>query len=182
MVFGPTPVPTSSLKYICRVLARHGIAAFAPDLTESASANHSIARAVAAFLQNPSGEWSNAEFGFGVLAFADGLRDAAALGASDPKVAAWASVGASVDEEALGHLKQAAVPGLVIVSRGDASVDVDEIVNLKTDLPKTKLVVYPTGDSGFWDDAAPGYDDARATDTLDRLIAFFSDQLPAKVL
>ncbi len=182
MVFGASPVPTSSLKYICRVLARHGIAAFAPDLTESARANHSISRAVAAFLQNPAGDWSNAEFGFGVLAFGDGLRDAAALTASDPNVEAWAAVGASVDEDALADLKRAAVPGLVIVSRGDASVDVDEVVSRKNDLPKTTLVVYPTGDTGFWDDAAPGYDDGRATDTLDRLIAFFSEQLPAKVL
>lgn len=181
MVFGPEPVPTSTIKNICRILARHGIAAFAPDLTDSPASNHSISKAVAVFLQNPSGVWSNAEFGFGVLAFGKGLADAAALSAADPKVDAWAAVGANLDDVSVGNLADSDSEGLVILSRGDESTDVDASIARKDSLPKTTFVVYPSGSDGFWNDDADGYDDARAKDSLDRVIAFFGSQLPPRM-
>lgn len=181
MVFGSDPTPTSAIKNICRVLARHGIAAFAPDLTDSAKANHSISRAVARFLQNPAGLWSNAEYGFGVLAFGRGLADAAALSAAEPKVDAWAAVAADLDEVSVANLADSGSAGLVIVSRGDETTDVDAALGRKASIPKATFVVYPSGAAGFWDDAAEGYDDKRATDSLDRIIAFFADELPPRV-
>ena len=181
MVFGPKPKPTSAIKNICRVFSRHGIAAFAPDLTESASRNHSIAKAVAAFLQNPSGVWSNAQLGFGVVAFGKGLADAAALAAADPKVDAWVAIGSSLDDVSVDNLADSDSEGLVILSRADASTDTEAAVRRKDEIPKTTFVFYPTGDEGFWNDAADGYDDNRATDSLDRSIAFLLAQLPPRV-
>jgi len=181
MVLGPEPIPTSSIKNICRVLARHGIAAFAPDLTDSAAKNHSISKAVAAFLGNPAGIWSNAQLGFGVLAFGRGLGDAAALAAADSKVDAWVAVGADLDEVSVGNLADSDNEGLVIVSRADDSTDVDAALANKDSLQPTTFVVYPTGDRGFWDDAADGYDDARAKDAIDRVIAFFGEHLPPRI-
>jgi dienelactone hydrolase len=181
MVFGPVPKPTSAIKNICRVLSRHGIAAFAPDLTDSAKTNHSISKAVAAFLQNPSGVWSNAQMGYGVIAFGKGLADAAALAAADRMVDAWVAIGADLDDISVGNLADSDSEGLVILSRGDGSTDVDASVGRKDEIPKTTFVVYPTGDDGFWNDSAEGYDDARATDSLDRAISFFSTELPPRV-
>lgn len=181
MVFGPEPIPTSTIKHICRVFARHGIAAFAPDLTDSSGENHSISKAVARFLQNPSGVWSNAQLGFGVLAFGAGLADAAALAAADAKVDAWAAIAADLDPVSVANLVDADSEGLVILSRGDSSTDVDAAISNKDDLRRTRFVVYPSGDEGFWNDDADGYDETRATDAFDRAIAFFADELPPRV-
>lgn len=181
MVFGPVPKPTSAIKNICRVLSRHGIAAFAPDLTDSAKTNHSISKAVAAFLQNPSGVWSNAQYGFGVVAFGAGLADAAALAAADPKVDAWAAIGSNLDDVSVGNLADSDSEGLVILSRADESSVVDAAVERKDDIPKTTFVIYPTGGEGFWNDAADGYDESRATDALDRAISFFATELPPRL-
>jgi dienelactone hydrolase len=62
LLFGPEPVPTSSVKNICRVFARHGIVAIASDMTESHDFNARIATRVAAFVSDPAGEWANAQF------------------------------------------------------------------------------------------------------------------------
>jgi dienelactone hydrolase len=42
------------------------------------------------------------------------------------------------------------------------------------------FVVYPDADEGFWNDDADGFDEKAATDTVDRLIAFFGRELPQR--
>lgn len=181
LVFGPQPLPLSSVKNICRIFARHGIAALAPDLTSDHGANALTAERVVRFITNPSGAWSNAQFGFGVLAFGPGLIDAARLTADDGRVVAIGSVAATLDDDIVGYLSLAQIAALWIGSRGDASVDVDASVDAKEALPQTAYVIYPDVDEGFWDDGAPGFDATAAADTVDRLVAFFGAELPPRV-
>ncbi len=181
LVFGPEPQPTSTIKDICRVLARHGIAALAPDLTSSHRENLSMSLAVSAFLADPSGEWSNAQFGYGTLCFGLGITDLAALAEVDGRVVATALVASTIDDSAGNRLGAADVAGLAIMSRGDESTDVDESVARREQIPQTTFVVYPTGDVGFWDAASEGFDEQRYSDTIDRVVAFFAENLPPRV-
>ncbi len=85
---------TSSIKDVCRRLARHGFALVAPDLYRGAAPARTTspddaavaARAIPAgragadleaieeYITNPAGFWSNAEQGFGVLGIGEGAR------------------------------------------------------------------------------------------------------------
>jgi len=181
LVFGPEPLPLSSVKNICRILARHGIAALAPDLTGDHAANALTAERVVRFITNPSGEWSNAQFGFGVLAFGFGLVDAARLAADDGRVVAIGSVAATFEEAVVDDLALAQIAALWIGSRGDATVDVDVSVDAKEKLPQTAYVIYPDVNEGFWDDGAAGFDATAAADTVDRVVEFFGAELPPRV-
>ncbi|GMR01774.1 MAG: hypothetical protein BMS9Abin20_0093 [Acidimicrobiia bacterium] len=181
LVFGPRPVPQSSVKNICRVFARHGISALAPDVTDSHESNALTATRVARFISDPTGEWSNAQFGFGVLAFGQGIFDASRLAYGDGRVVAIASVGSRLDEDVVDELSTAQIPALWIGSRADESVDVDASIAAKEVLPQTTYVVHTDVGEGFWDDGADGFDEAIATDTLDRLIGFFGAELPPRV-
>jgi dienelactone hydrolase len=181
LVFGPEPLPTSTVKDICRVLARHGIAALAPDLTSSHRENLSVSRAASAFLADRSGVWSNAQFGYGTLCFGRGIFDLAALAETDGRVVASALVASTIDDVTADQLRTADVAGLAILSRGDESTDVDESVARREQIPQTTFVVYPTGATGFWDAASEGFDEERYADTIDRLVAFFVENLPPKV-
>ncbi len=181
LVFGPSPIPPSSVKNICRVLARHGIVAVAPDMTERHETNSLIATRVAAFVSDPTGAWSNAQFGYGVLAFGSGIYDASHLAADDGRVLAAATVASTLDEAVVDHLAPAQLSLIWIGSRGDGSVDVDESIEAKGSLPLTTYIVHADADEGFWDDGADGFDDAIATDTIDRLVTFFGAELPPRV-
>lgn len=181
LIFGPEPMPTSSVKDICRVLARHGIAALAPDLTESHRENLSISKAVAAFLADPSGEWSNGQFGYGVLCFCQGIIDLACLAEADDRVTASVLVASTIDDVTANQLGDADIAGLAIMARGDESVDVEASVAQRDKVPHMTFVVYPKGETGFWDAASEGYDDGRFTDAVERIVSFFSENLPPKV-
>jgi len=181
LILGPNPTPTSTVKDFCRILARHGIAALAPDLTDSHDTNLRINNAVASFLKDPTGEWSNAQLGYGVLAFGAGIFDFARLGASDGDVVAGVTVGGTVDDPAADLMASAGVRSLSILSRGDETSDVDESLSHSDDLPATTFVVYPSGDHGFWDASSEGYDDDRYTDVVERLVGFFTDSLPERI-
>ena len=181
LVFGPEPLPTSTVKDICRVLARHGIAALAPDLTTSHRDNLSVSRAVSTFLADPSGEWSNAQFGFGTLCFGGGVVDLAALAEVDGRVVASALIASTIDDVTADQLSSADVAGLAIMSRGDESTDVDESIARREQIPQMTFVVYPTGGTGFWDAASEGFDERRYSDTIDRVVAFFAENLPPRV-
>lgn len=180
LIFGPEPTPTSTMKDICRVLARHGIAALAPDLTESREQNLSISLAVAAYIADPAGHWSNGQLGYGVLSFATGVDDLAALAQADTKVAASVVVSSTIDPPTAEAIGDARVPGMVILSRGDESVDVDASIDARETMEHTTFVVYPTGDTGFWDASSEGYDVKRYEDTIDRIVTFFSEHLPVR--
>lgn len=181
LVFGPEPLPSSSVKNICRIMARHGIVALAPDMTESHESNTLIASRVARFITDPTGEWSNAQFGFGVLAFGPGIFDASGLAVGDGRVVAIASVSVTFDGHVVDDLSVAQIPALWIGSRADGSVDVGASLDAREALPLTTFVIHTDAGEGFWDDGAEGFDEDTATDTVDRLIAFFGAELPPRV-
>jgi dienelactone hydrolase len=181
IVVGPEPEPTSTVKDLCRVLARHGIAALAPNLSGSTNRNHRINTAIAGFISDPTGQWSNAQFGFGVLALEGGIADASVFAAQDGRVLAWACVGSTIDEVVADNLALGDGVGLFIGSRGDENTNIDESVGFRELLGRATFVVFPDGDTGFWNDDADGYNTNRYEDTRDRLVAFFSEQLPPRV-
>jgi hypothetical protein len=181
LVFGPQPLPLSSVKNICRILARHGIVALAPDMTDSHESNAVISARVARFISDPAGEWSNAQFGFGVLAFGSGIFDASNLAFGDGRVLAIASVSATLNDHVVDDLSAVQIPALWIGSRGDDSVDVDVSLDAKDSLPLTAFVIHAEVGEGFWDDGAEGFDEDTATDTVDRLSTFFGAELPPRV-
>lgn len=181
LVFGPELAPTSSIKNICRVFARHGIAALAPALDGDPVRDRQITRAIAAFIGAPNGDWSNAEYGFGVVAFEAGLGVSARLAAADDRVMAHACIGSFLDDETVDDLVQADAPGLFIASRGDTTGDVEASLAARDRMPRTTFVVYGEGDAGFWNDDADGFRADRLEDVMTRLIAFFSDTLPARL-
>jgi dienelactone hydrolase len=181
LLFGPEPEPSSSVKNICRVFARHGIAAIAPDLTESHDANAPIASGVAAFVADPAGAWANAQFGYGVLAFGAGLHDAARLARNDGRVAVIASVSSTLEDSIVEDLAFAQIPALWVGSRADDSVDTDASIAARDALPQTTFVVHADAEQGFWDDGSDGFDEDISEDTIDRLIVFFASELPPMV-
>jgi dienelactone hydrolase len=181
LVFGPEPKPTSSVKNMCRVLARHGIAALAPDLTESHDANETISQAVANFLADPAGEWSNAEYGYGVIGFGSGVYDATRLAELDGRVLCGAIVGGTIDGFAVDALETAAIPVVAILSREDESTDVETSITTRDRAPQTTFILYSTGDDGFWDESSDGFDEELQTDVVERLVEFFTGQLPPRV-
>ncbi len=181
LVYGPGRIPSSSVKNLCRVLARHGIAALAPELGPDTERNRHESLAIAGFITNPAGDWSNAEYGYGVVAFESGLRDAAALTASDALVVAVACVGSTIDDESAGDLELADVPTLFIGSRGDEAADIEGSLAARERLPQTTFVVYGDGDTGFWNDDAPGFRQDRFDDTVRRLVGFLAERLPPRV-
>ena len=181
LIFGPEPIPTSTVKNMCRVLARNGLAALAPDLTESHEVNESVSQTVAAFLADRSGEWSNGEYGYGVIGFGVGVYDATRLAELDGRALCGAIVGGTIDGVAAESMAAAAIPVLTILSREDESTDVDASLEARDSAPQTTFVVYSSGDEGFWDEAADGFNEDLQADVVDRLINFFSEQLPPRV-
>ncbi len=181
IIYGPTAMPSSSIKNICRVFARHGIAAVAPEMGEDLGSNRKVSRSIAGFIANPSGDWSNAEYGYGVVAFERGLADAAALTASDGRVVACASIGSNLDDSTTSALGEAEVPCLFIASRADTAIDVDHCLGMRDRLPNTTFVIFGEGDHGFWNDDADGFSDDRYRDTVDRLVGFFGEHLPPRI-
>ena len=67
LAFGPEPSPPSSVKNICRVFARHGIAMLAPDMTTDHDKNVLIAPQVARFVSGAHGDWSNRSETFSLI-------------------------------------------------------------------------------------------------------------------
>ena len=181
LVFGPEPGPTSTIKNICRMFARHGIAALSPDLTGDADRDRRISRAISAFMAAPNGDWSNAEYGFGVVAFEAGVGQAAALAATERLVVAIATVAAPLTEAVVDDLADADVPTLYVASRTDDGTDVDSALALRDRLPQTTYAVYADGDAGFWNDDADGFRTDRFEDTMDRAIAFMGERLPVRL-
>ncbi|MGI9528403.1 MAG: hypothetical protein ACR2NG_01725 [Acidimicrobiia bacterium] len=180
LIFGPMSKPTSSVKNMCRVFARHGIAALAPDLESEDVSFNKVAQAAASFVMNPAGDWSNAEFGFGVLAFEGGVDVAAQLVGGVNEAMAFATVGSALDSAIVERIAPRDVHGLYIGSREDDGSGVDLSLDARDALPLTTFAVYPDGDTGFWSDDSPGFSEARYFDTRDRLMGFFGLHLPGR--
>jgi carboxymethylenebutenolidase len=186
---------TSPLRDVCRRLSRHGIAVIAPDLYRGDQPASSVAAEDAAvaharldparvhsdltlvidFITSRSGLWSNAEDGFGVLGVGPDGPVGSRLAAENSRVAALALLDSPADVELLGGLR---VPMLGLSGRDDHSVPVEEVLVTRELVPHLEWVVYRT-EAGFWDDHRENYDTEAATDALDRLVAFFTEGLPA---
>jgi dienelactone hydrolase len=181
LVFGPEPMPTSAVKAMCRRIARHAIAALAPEMTSDIDENRQIALGVAAFATSASGGWSNARFGYGAVGLSSGIIDAAALASTDRRVAAVATVGSTLDDAVVGDLAAADTPVLFIGSRDDDTVDIDRSIEARSEIPLTAYAVYGDVQARWWDIEAPNYDEKMAFDTFDRLVGFFGEQLPVRI-
>ena len=180
LIFGPMSKPTSSVKNICRIFARHGIAALAPQFEPDEADVRRAANAAASFIMNPAADWSSAEFGFGVLAFEGGVGVASNLVQELAAVSAFATVGSALDRSIVERIAPSGIGGLYIGSRGDEGSDVDASLDARDALPLTTFAVYPDGDAGFWSDDSPGFSQERFVDTRDRLIGFFGLHLPGR--
>ena len=178
LIFGPRSAPTSSIKNICRIFARHGIAALAPEVGADERRANMVANAAASFVMNPAAGWSSAEYGFGVLAFEGGIGVASNLVDSVGRVTAFATVGAALDASVVDRIASRDTSGLYIGSRGDEGSGVDTSLEAREALPMTTFAVYPDGDTGFWSDDSPGFSEERFLDTRDRLVGFFGLHLP----
>ena len=180
LVFGPEPTPTSAVKSLCWRMARHGIAAVAPDMTPEHGANRQIALQVAAFVSSENSGWSNARLGYGVIALGPGIYDAAGLAADDARAVALATVGANLDALVTDDLATAGVPVLYVGSRSDDTVDIDMSVDARDEIPRTGYAIYADMKTRWWDIEADNYEEDMAMDTFDRFVGFFGEQLPVR--
>jgi len=199
---------TSSVKALCRAMARHGLAVVAPDLYrgEGPAREAPLAVAVKAFdaldadrwqadlegiaefVANPAGFWSNAEDGFGLLGFGDGAfpaLHAAALAGARSLAVVGAPLVAGETVPLPGDLPSAAaglsLPMLSVFARDDERFDDARLGALREAVPQATTVVYDAA-ANYWDDFLEGYDDAATHDTLLRLVGFFAETLPPRRL
>lgn len=154
----------SAHKNLCRMLARHGYAALAPDLTTQSEA---LAIALG-FLQ--SATWLKRP-GIAGLAFREG---GLALVAQPPaRLEALCLVGVPIQRRV--WLRGVRVLGLY--GGADSFVERGGLTRLRTDLADASWVLYPGVDAGFfWGEQAG--DRAAAADATSRLLAFLTDWQP----
>ena len=198
---------TSSVKDLCRRLARWGLAAVAADPyrgnppgdddtpVEDEAAFRAISdgrvvgevRAFARFVTNPAGFWSNAEDGFGLLGLDAGGR-VAALAAARPDGAPGALALLSAPLRAgegddrpypLDLVPGLGVPTLGLSGKDDDRVPAHDVEAIRAADPAIEWALYPGVGHGFYDDSAAGFDAAAARDAIERLAAFFERHLPA---
>jgi carboxymethylenebutenolidase len=194
---------TSSMKDLCRRLARHGFAAIAPDLYRGdqpprrASAEEAYAAsrrlpparvasdlaAIVDFVRNPAGFWSSAERGFGVVGFGDGGRFAAVV-ASGHADAALALVAARLPAEdaapgIAATLRTVVGPVLGLTGREDSGAPLEAVHAARQAAPQSEWVIYDGVGGQFTDDFMESFDAAAHQDALERLVAFFDKHLPA---
>ncbi len=199
---------TSSVKDICRRIARHGLAAIAPDPYRGDAPDRTVPvevaskgfvaipsarlmadlEGVAEFLANPAGFWSNAEDGFGLLGFGDGGVVAADAASHLTGIRSLAVVGAplaAADGLPLpGDLVVAMggveVPTLGVFGKADPRFDADRFSALREAAPQAEFALYENAPDNFWDDWLDGYDDAAFRDLIDRVGGFFHRTLPPR--
>jgi hypothetical protein len=169
VVVSPLFEAASSVKSICRVIARHAMAAVAP-----ATGGRD---AYIGFITNPSGHWSNAEYGFGVLGLGDGSEPAMLEAAASGLVVAMALVDPVIDDAAVSMLAGIDIPILGLSGR-EASEGVDAARNAA---PQAEWVIYDGVGAGYWNIDGDEYLASPTEDTSDRVVEFFSKTLPARV-
>ena len=169
VVVSPSYDASSSIHDICRLIARHGIAAVAPG--------PGGLDAFIDFIVNPAGDWSNAEYGFGVVGFGDGAGPALEEAASSDLVTTVALVDTVIDDRAVELLAEIDVP--VLGCSGREALDrVDEA---RAAASHAEWAVYDGAGEQYWNINADEYVAAAAEDTADRVIAFVARSLPSKI-
>ena len=193
---------TSSVKDLCRRLARQGFAVLAPDVFRGSGPSRSADRddaemalaaisddrvlgeleAVIEFIANPAGFWSSAERGFGVLALGSGGRLASLVAGRSALVAALALVGPHLLAEGNGagtaDLQLASeIPVLGFSGREDDTAPPTAVAAVREAVPQAEWVIYDGAGADYWDDYLPSYDVEIVADTWDRLAAFYERSL-----
>jgi dienelactone hydrolase len=171
VVFGGADAVGSPIKELCRHLARQGFAVVAPENTTSAAARGGAIE----FVVNPTAAWSNAERGYGVIGVEGGGIPAVAEAGSRRLVSAVALISSAPSAETLARVS---APILGLSGRADPDIPGDRIEAVRAAAPRAEWVVYSDVGADFWNDAAPGWDQEAAADAVDRLAAFFGQQLP----
>jgi carboxymethylenebutenolidase len=188
---------TSSVKDVCRRIARQGFAVVAPDLyrgkaparraprteAEAAAAAVPAGQAdrdladIVAFITNRAGFWSSAEHGFGVVGMGIGgpvaIRTAVAHGA-----AGLALVYSPLGTEEVAALARYRGAMLGLYGRKDEIVAPDDVAAVRDEVPRLQLVMYGEAQHDFLDDSADTYDAAVSGDAGERLTEFFTAELP----
>lgn len=175
IVVTPVAGVTSSVKDVCRRLARRGLAVVAPAVSPRDTDRH--LGDIVAFITNPAGFWSSAEHGFGVLGIGAG-GSAAIAAAVAHRAAALALVSSPFADEDIAGLASFGGPALALHGRAD-EVPVAAATAARDALPRLELVIYGDAGPDLLDDHGPGYDDAIAGDAVERLSAFFATHLPS---
>jgi carboxymethylenebutenolidase len=198
---------TSSVKDVCRRLARWGVAAITADPYRGDAPARSVpdgeaeealravtdgralgeVTAVARFVANPAGFWSNAEHGFGILGLGSGGRIAALAASRLDGVAALALVAAPLHgpegddrhhpADLLGGIR---VPVIGAYGKDDDQVPVERIMEVREEHPGIEWLLYPNVGHGFFDDHADGFDERATRDAVERLAGFFAEHLPGE--
>lgn len=168
VVVSPTDGTGPAVRECCRLLARHGIAAVAPD--------SGGLEAYVGFVTNPAGHWSNAEDGYGLLAFGDGAEAALRHASASGLAASVALVGPALDEDTVGAFAGVRVPLLACSADGDG----DAIDRARAAAPHGEWVIYRDAEPRYWDIDAAGFAPTAASDTSDRVLGFFAEALPPK--
>ena len=188
---------TSSVKDLCRRLARRGLAAIAPDFYRGAAPDQRVDRDaalpaaaalslpqaaadlgdIASYVANPAGFWSSAERGFAVLGI--GWGGTLAVEVAVARNADAVGLVAAPLDEAVAH-GLGAFPGgvLGLYGRDDEVVPIDGVLAARAHLPHAEIVVYDAVGHDFVDDLRPAFDEPAAKDAIERLSIFFEKHLP----
>lgn len=189
---------TSSVKDLCRRLARWGLAVIAMDPYREVPpersapwdvANEAMSRVsrrrirsdatdAVGFVSNPAGYWSSAEHGFGVLGIGGGGPVAVELAATVGDVDALALLYAELDADTTATLAKVSAPILGLYGKSDEVVSAQQRLAARDCAPHAEWVEYEGPGHDFLDDYLDAYDDVAATDAIERLVAFFEKNLP----
>ncbi len=170
VISGPGPI-TSAVKEVCRRVARQGFAVLAPE-TRVGTDNLDL---FIDYVANPAADWSSAEYGLGTLGLGRGGSAALEAAVQYGQVLATMTVATAPDLELLPSVR---VPMLALVGDGDVAVTPDIVERARNLAPHVEWVVYRGLDDDWWNDAAPGWDEEAASDSLTRVADFFGTHLP----
>ena len=182
IVLGDASGVTSSVRDLCRRIARYGYVAVAPDLSRGEPA----AEVTDTVMDHAIGD---------IVAVADAIRSswdtfAAPIAPTVVALGGTALVGAGAAAEIGGPLVVLGGPVTDLESvlggvtgpvlgliAGDSEGGLEAVRELHDATGRGEWAVFPAVSPEFFDDAAEGFDQATFTDAFDRLIAFLDGHL-----